>query len=321
MPREAVAAWRSSARCLAANTTGPLCSTGGSNACWTVSSGGGERGPGGRSSSPQAARWASAPGGPKRPSTSAAGRAASCPSVRRPRRWKSSASARSTTPRSASTPTGNGARNAAAPPAGTTWAPPGADKAARVAARRPSATPTPGGPVAGSRSARTAVTAFEHLGRQRLVPPVVAGRTPGGEGGGAGLGQLHHRGETLQGAQDVLEGPGRLRGVAGDQHQGWAHGPGRPAGAARAPPPPRGRPGRPPRHGWPPAPPSGRRAAHPARPPAAATGQSGQWTTTRRGGNRRDALIPPPPAGAGSPPPRAGRAFRARRPFGSPRAG
>ena len=73
IPRPAVSAWRSSARCLAANTTGPLWSTGGSKARWTVSSGGGDRVPGGRSSSPQAAWWACRPAGPNRPSTSGAG--------------------------------------------------------------------------------------------------------------------------------------------------------------------------------------------------------------------------------------------------------
>ena len=87
IPRPATSAWSSSASCLATNTTGPLWSTAGSKGRWTVSSGGGARVPGGRSSRPAAAWWARKPSEPKRPRTSAAGRAASWARVRRPRRW------------------------------------------------------------------------------------------------------------------------------------------------------------------------------------------------------------------------------------------
>ena len=178
IPRPATSAWRSSARCLAANTTGPLWSTAGSKGRWTVSSGGGARVPGGRSSRPAAAWWARKPSEPKRPRTSAAGRAASWARVRRPRRWNTPARSRSTSPTSASATTGKGARKAAAPPSGTTshpgsprraWA--AAARAARVAANRPSATPTPGGPVARTRPARTEVTASATSAAKASSPP------------------------------------------------------------------------------------------------------------------------------------------------------
>ena len=61
---------------LATNATGSTLVTAGSNSVWTASSGGGRRVDGGRSSPPEASRWASRPSGPNRSRTWRAGRAA-----------------------------------------------------------------------------------------------------------------------------------------------------------------------------------------------------------------------------------------------------
>ena len=220
-----------------------------------------------------------APGDPNRPSTSAAGKAANCPRVRSPKRWKSSASGRSTTSRSASTPTGNEARNAAAPPARTTWARPRGRPGWRPGVRRPLRRPVVPSrePIGEDRG-----HGLEHLSRQRLVPSVVAGRTPGGEGGRTWLGQLDHGVKRSTAPSTSSKARAASAGSAGTRsagQQAWAT-----------------------RRRCPGSTPSSRAAREaatarlaaitaigapggtPARPPAAATGQSGQWTTTSRGG-------------------------------------
>ena len=147
-PRGGQAAWRSSARCLAAKATGPLWCTGGSKAQAgrPARAGGDGRRGGGRQ--PGAARWARRPrdrSGPARRPL-AGGQLAEGAEAEAGQQLGQLAG-RQAPGRPAPRPEG-GEEGRRAPP-GTTaarHAPPGRPRppAARVAAKRPSATPTPG---------------------------------------------------------------------------------------------------------------------------------------------------------------------------------
>ncbi len=171
-PRWTRPVYSRSARARAAKAAASTRSTGGSSSSATASSGGTRRRAGGRSSSPRASRWAITAGPPNRDATSRSGTLAKAPSVRSPsRRNRSTSSARLplpdplpdpptgpppgprpapppapgnapsltySPPGRSSSPMSRSARNAGLPPAGTTRP----RRAARVAAYRPSATPT-----------------------------------------------------------------------------------------------------------------------------------------------------------------------------------
>ena len=169
-PRASRRAWSSSAMPRATKAMGATCSAGGSSSADTTRSGGGGSVAGGRGSRPQARRWASSPSDPKRPSTSAAGRAARSPRECRPRRASTSASSgRSSAPRE------SGARYSAARPGATTHtggSPPpdrfartSAVRAAWAAAKGPSATPTAAG------AARTSATTSRARAARASSPP------------------------------------------------------------------------------------------------------------------------------------------------------
>ena len=139
-PRAARPSCSRPASALAANTTGSARGSGGSYSWTTDRSAGGGRVVSGRGSRPRASRCAPSPASPNLLATSRTGNAAKSPSVRRPSRFSSAIRSRAAGSRSARTLTGWAARNLAAPPGGTAR-PSQPSRAARSAAKNPSATP------------------------------------------------------------------------------------------------------------------------------------------------------------------------------------
>ena len=137
-PRAARPSCSSPASALAANTTGSARGSGGSYSWTTDRSAGGGRVVSGRGSRPRASRCAPSPASPNLLATSRTGNAAKSPSVRRPSRFSSAARSWTAGSWTARMLTGWAARNLAAPPGGTARP----SRAARSAAKNPSATPT-----------------------------------------------------------------------------------------------------------------------------------------------------------------------------------
>ena len=145
-PLRASSAVSSSASCLPTKASGCSCSTGSSKTRSARRCCGGSVAVDGRSSSPDAKRWASSPGGPKRSATSTLGSSATAPSVERPRRANRLTSSASTSPVSCNQATGWGARKAAEARGAITIVRVGvvtASRAATAEANRPSAMPMP----------------------------------------------------------------------------------------------------------------------------------------------------------------------------------
>lgn len=187
--------------------------------------GAGRRTARGRGSRPRARRCTSDPVSPNRPNRSAPSRSARSPSERspsRPSRSVRSAGTATSTAARVRVATGNGARKAADPPAGTTTGTPdwsgwrAARRAANRAAKAPSATPTPTAAAGGAR--RDPPTAFS----QGLLSPHAAGRAPGAEGQGPRQRHLHPGSEHIEGRGYRLEPAGITGGVVGHHQSGRA---------------------------------------------------------------------------------------------------